>query len=407
MQLLVILVPVLFGLMGFALDLGQLYLVRGELQTAANAMATAAATRLIGTDLALDTANTFARLTLENSTGFANRYYFGGLQIGQTNGNLTSDAPDPSYYAAAADAIGTGTGNTVGGSLARHASVTLTADVPLTFWSFLSLATERRVPVAARAAAGISAPLCVACNIESIAIAAADATDTTNFGFVSGTQYTFGYVCTGSPTPSSLAGTASRIPYLLLNRYDTATSVLADEASQLYRVGAGGVPGTTLQSQSCFTINNTETMWATATPGACNATAAPTSVIDMLCGMTSRFESTYPTVCSTIPEVDTMSTAYPQDSDVTTITDYTQYLGNARRVITVAVVDVLSSSGAMTVLGFRQFLVEPVSGGADINPSDANGRFGALYIGSPVPLKQGSFAGCVQTSGPGKVVMHQ
>ena len=30
-QLAVILVPVVFGLMGFALDLGRLYLVRGEL----------------------------------------------------------------------------------------------------------------------------------------------------------------------------------------------------------------------------------------------------------------------------------------------------------------------------------------------------------------------------------------
>src|SRR3954468_1063676 len=36
LQLLVILVPVLFGLMGFALDLGRLYLIRGELNEAAN-----------------------------------------------------------------------------------------------------------------------------------------------------------------------------------------------------------------------------------------------------------------------------------------------------------------------------------------------------------------------------------
>ena len=41
--MLVILVPVLFGLIGFAVDLGRLYMVRGELKTAANAMALAAA----------------------------------------------------------------------------------------------------------------------------------------------------------------------------------------------------------------------------------------------------------------------------------------------------------------------------------------------------------------------------
>src|SRR5437764_66267 len=42
-QFLVILVPVLLGMMGFAVDLGRLYLVRGELNQAASAMAIAAA----------------------------------------------------------------------------------------------------------------------------------------------------------------------------------------------------------------------------------------------------------------------------------------------------------------------------------------------------------------------------
>ena len=47
------------------------------------------------------------------------------------------------------------------------------------------------------------------------------------------------------------------------------------------------------------------------------------------------------------------------------------------------------------------------------NPSDANGRFVATYIGSPMPLKQGNiddrfgFGVCPATSGPGKVVLHQ
>ncbi len=39
----VILVPVLLGLLGFALDLGMLYSARGELKTAASAMALASA----------------------------------------------------------------------------------------------------------------------------------------------------------------------------------------------------------------------------------------------------------------------------------------------------------------------------------------------------------------------------
>src|ERR1035438_10533632 len=67
MPLLVILVPVLFGLMGFALDLGRLYLVRGELNQAASAMALAAAEQLIGTDASLGNATTAASQSLDNT----------------------------------------------------------------------------------------------------------------------------------------------------------------------------------------------------------------------------------------------------------------------------------------------------------------------------------------------------
>ena len=48
-QFLVLLVPVLFAMIGFALDLGILYSTKGELKTAADAMALAAANRLNGT----------------------------------------------------------------------------------------------------------------------------------------------------------------------------------------------------------------------------------------------------------------------------------------------------------------------------------------------------------------------
>ena len=49
-QFLVIMVPVVLGMMGFAVDLGRMYLVRGELNQAASAMAIAAASKLNGTD---------------------------------------------------------------------------------------------------------------------------------------------------------------------------------------------------------------------------------------------------------------------------------------------------------------------------------------------------------------------
>ncbi len=63
----------------------------------------------------------------------------------------------------------------------------------------------------------------------------------------------------------------------------------------------------------------------------------------------------------------------------------------------------------MNIEGFRQFLLEPTSGLTSNNPTDAQGRFSVLYIGYPVPLKQGRFDGvsCSLTNGPGKVVLFQ
>ncbi len=90
-------------------------------------------------------------------------------------------------------------------------------------------------------------------------------------------------------------------------------------------------------------------------------------------------------------------------------TAYASYTGNSRRLITVPVVDALSSTTAMTVLGFRQFLIQPLdTAGTANNPSDVNSRFIAMYGGTVAPVRQGRFdGGCGATSGPGKVVLHQ
>ena len=80
--------------------------------------------------------------------------------------------------------------------------------------------------------------------------------------------------------------------------------------------------------------------------------------------------------------------------------------GNGRRIITIPVVDTLSPT-AMTVLGFRQFLLQPNSGATDITTGDTYGRFLGMYIGSVAPVPQGRFDGCTMPVGPGKVVLHQ
>ena len=104
--------------------------------------------------------------------------------------------------------------------------------------------------------------------------------------------------------------------------------------------------------------------------------------------------------------IDTLSTAYPADPDINSYTAYPDYTGNGRRIITIPVVDALSAT-AMTVLGFRQFLLQPNSGTTDITTGDVYGRFLGMYIGSVAPVPQGRFDGCSISAGPGKVVLHQ
>jgi Flp pilus assembly protein TadG len=443
LQLAVIMVPVLFGMMGFAIDLGRLYLIRGELNQAANAMALAAAAQLVGTSTSLDNATAVAQQSLDNTNNLGNKYNFGSLVIGQTTGNLTSTVNPPAFFATIADATGSSgsTGTQADGAAARHVEISLTADAPLLFWGMLAVGQSRKTTIAGQALAGISAPLCTACGIEPFAVAALDASDTVNFGFgdpAAGTLYTFAFECNptaGGPgtapvtAPPPLVGAV--VQYVLINRYDSANATL-DETQQLYKDGAQGLaaspdpnPTGSPVPMACAGINDaSETLWATAIPGACpTATATVTlgpSVSEAMCGLYSRFGNTAPpAVCTNdVTDFADLSAAYQPDTDIVAgETDlYISYTGNGRRIITVPVVNALAANATttMTVLGFRQFFLEPNPDGSFLNPADPNGRFVVQYIGSPAPVQQGWFddrfgLGCPVPvpSGPGKVVLHQ
>jgi hypothetical protein len=417
----VILVPVLLGLLGFALDLGMLYSAKGELKTAANAMALATASNLVGTDAAAATAQAAGLLTIQNSAVPGNKYYFHGLQIGVTTGSLVSTISDPAYYATAADAIASGSPeggaaiSQTASAQAKYARISITGETPLIFWGLLPLASSRKLAVQATAVAGVSAPLCLACGIEPFAVAAIDQTDTTDFGFTAGTIYSFTYSCTvsagspgipPSPAPPLLGGATVQLFYVLLNRLNPNNTVFPDESSQAFQDAAGGLPGNTSTAQACFMVNNTETIWLDATVNRCGVTVTPV-VTAAVCGLDARFESAQPTSCNTITNIETLSTIYPPDNDVNTYTAYTDYAGNGRRIITIPVVDSLANTTSMAVLGYRQFLLNPNAGDTDIVAGDAAGRFLGMYIGSVAPLTQGRFDGCTQSAGPGKVVLHQ
>jgi len=401
-QLLVILVPVVFALIGFAVDLGMLYSVKGELKAAADSMALAAASQLIGTDTATAAATTAAEATVENGSGFGNRYYFHGLPIGQTNGNLVSTVSDLAFFGTAADAIASGA--EAGGSSgagAKYVRTTISAQVPLLFWTFLPTVADRNVTVLATAVAGVSAPLCMGCGIEPFAVAAPDQNDTMDFGLSPNTLYSFAYLCTGLPGPTILTGATRQLNYVLLNRLDPNATVYPDEASQAFRDLAGGLPGNTNSAISCFMVNQPEVIWANAVVNPCSARRIAPVLSDALCGLDTRLDPTTPGSCEGIPGVDTLWPVYSPDPDTNAYTAYSDYTGNGRRIITIPIVDTLSASGGMNVLGFRQFLVS----GAAV--TDVFGRFIAMYIGNVAPIKQGSFQGCQLSNGPGKVVLHQ
>jgi hypothetical protein len=441
LQLLVILVPVLFGLMGFAVDLGRLYLIKGELNQAANAMAMAAAANLNGTAGSLEIAALAANNTISQDLGDGNKYNFGSLVLGDTTGLLTSTVPAPLFYSTYSDAVDPTSTNYADGTTARFTQISLQADAPLLFWSILPLGQTRKTSVGAFAVAGISAPLCTVCSMEDFAIADLSAgADTTDFGFVFNTKYTFHYDCTGAAgTSATLIPDATiSIPYVLIDRYNP--NLALDETQQLFRTGAGGLiplPSSTANRQfSCFTVNAAEFLWGNAgnggtstVPAACGAgtgTANP-QVEEMLCGMYSRYDDpNVLTACTVVDSLTDISPGYQPDTDLADYDDYTAYGGNGRRIITVPIVDVLSTAGGttMNVLGFRQFLVTPTPNpntGLGNDPSDGHGRFNAIYIGSVVPVKQGFYnslinggslpvapaAACGITSGPGKVVLHQ
>lgn len=404
----VLFVPVLLAFMGFAVDYGRLYMIRAELQSAANSAALAAAARLAGFDAALDLAASSANLAIGEAGGLANKIDYGGRIIGGGD-TLTSTIEEPQYFETVSDATGAdGTSTATGLLPPRHVRITLAAQAPTVFFRFLPLGQEGRLDMRVSAVAGVSAPLCVACGIEPIVIAAPDATETTDFGFTTGTRYTLGFTCNGQPQPQAVAGSTQRIPYLLLNRYDTDSEV--PEQTQGFRIGLAGLPGNVSELKSCVNISTPETIWETAAAVACNQNNVPSVVRGFTCGLANRFEAGVYSGCETVTDSDVWAQSVIPDSDLTDTDDYqTTYAGNARRVITIPIAETLGDPTAITILGFRQFLLNPVANTTNINPLDTNGRFLVTYLGSPMPLRTGRFSGCPApvSAGPGKVVLHQ
>ena len=229
------------------------------------------------------------------------------------------------------------------------AQINITAEAPLLFWSLLPGGESRRTTIAARAVAGMSAPLCMACGIEPFAVAAIDPGDTVNFGFgepTAGQLYTFGFQCLGNNPLPALPGTTTVVRYGILNRYDAASPSL-DESQQFFHGGAAGVIASTSPNPTgsavplgCFAINDAaEVIWPSTSPNLCG-TRRPIGVAQALCGLYSRFDNANPPgACTTnVTDFTDLAAAFAPDTDITTGTAdlYASYTGNGRRVVTVA-----------------------------------------------------------------------
>jgi hypothetical protein len=317
------------------------------------------------------------------------------------------NVPTPAYFATAGDALnayGSTTATSLAdGTSARHATVNLSADAPLLFWSLLSLGQSRKTSIAASAAAGVSPPLCTACSIEPFAIVAPDPTAAAaDFGLTVGDLYTLGAQCAPG-NAAAIPPTVTRLQYVVINRLDSNSTFT--EPQQIYRDAAQGLTPSTSSAQSCAVVGSTETPWATVTAQACAAVNPAASLEYAMCGVSTRLSDTAPPVCAGNTELVQVATSYAQDTDITYVTDYSSYAGNNRRLMNLPVIDSLTG---LNVLGFRQFLLEPNATGAINDPSDGDGRFIAMYLGVVAPMKQGRFdGGCAATRGPGKVVLFQ
>lgn len=414
LQMLVILVPVLLGFAGFAVDLGRLYMIRGELKAAADAMALAGAAQLIGTGDADARATDAIEAARREANGVQNRYDYGGLPVGETSGSLTSTV-EPAFFGDLASATGGDGAPPVTVRQNRYARVTVTADAPLVFFRLLVIGQEGRAPVRVQSVAGVSAPLCTACGIEPMVVSALNPEDSEHFGFVPETRYTFGYVCTGPNQPQPLAGAVQRIPFLLFDRFSNTPAGTPEAAA--VRAGAGGLP-LTGGSSGCIRasfVSATEEAALFVQPLACappgNVAQLSGPVRPFVCGLSARLEEGGAAGCEAA-DVPGNAPGYLPDTFLDAIDEYASYTGNTRRIITVAVVReaVASAPTTVEVLGFRQFLLDP-----NLLPSDQNVRFNALYLGYPMPLRFGSIATaadaggnvCAVNYGPGKVVLHQ
>jgi hypothetical protein len=420
---------VIFGLLVMATDVGRFYLIQGELQTAADAAALAAATQLIGTGNARERGDNQLNASFDSSTGNDNRFNLRMNQLGASGGSTLVTSMDWDYFPMLADAQSNSNGGLTGGIdwgsgfYPKYIRVGITAEAPVMFAPLLTRELTRP-SIAVSAVAGVSGPICSACGIEGFAVADRSAgEDTLHYGFEPGIFYTLFLVSTqrtgGPVTPAPLLNTSASVPYVVLNHVPNGPAEL-DVDGTLFEFGAGGLsasPG--LSIPASVTIDSAETAYT--------VTGTTSAGQDILCGLNVRFGvPPLENNCANLGggQFPALAQLYSADADAGVgmftagegLQDFaseyraalTEDDGRLRRVLTVAIVDAADS---LTVLNFRQFLIQmsPVSPAVSqgLNTTLITGAFRAQYIGAPVPLRCGGIGGLCRVSlGVGRTVLH-
>lgn len=407
----ILLAFVVFGFLGFAVDLGRLYLIRGELHVAAEAMALAAAQELIGTEDGMGRAEAAVNAIQASGEGSeANKYDFGGATIGEGAGALISEVRALELYEKYTEATDPEMDSLAPGPLARFVRVRVRAEAPLTFWQLLPSGQSGVTMIETAAVAGPSAPLCSACGIEPLVVQPPDAQSPPDFGFLVDRKYTLYTQCTPG-LPLALEGTSGSLPYTVLRRAVEGVGAGAAPLAQVFRASAAGLPGPAWplaeDTAACPTIAQPPELRAPQIVQRPCATPLRDDVIRAtLCGLGARLTSIPAGPCADL--ADQFDGLPPPDTPEEVDT-YSEYEGNRRRILTVAVSISnlpLNVDGQIVIGGFRQFLLEPHPASQEVNAADPFGRFVARYIGSAAPIKQGRVGSCGQTEGPGKVVLH-
>jgi len=419
------LTTLLIGLLVFATDFGRMYLIQGELQSAADAAALAAATQLMGTAGSADHGNDQVTASFDPTTGNDNRFNLRLNAIGANSGTglTTSQATD--YFATLLDARGNVNGGQTGGidwgsgQYPKYVRVQLTAQAPVLFLPLLSRTFSALPNVTVKSVAGVSAPICSACGIDGLAVVdLSGGADPNNYGFVPGSFYTLYLVRSqrnnGAATPGTPADGTQLATYVVLNHTPNGPQALDSDAT-LFEVASGGLSASpTLDIPGTIAIGSAETLYGIGA----SLTVGP----DILCGLNARF-GVDPALTPNCATVDTagfvpLAPLFSPDSDVGGAAGYaagaglqdfaSEYDGNVRRVLTVAIIDAAAS---LNVLNFRQFLIEPSPTSATViqglNTTLLTGAFRAQYLGAPVPVRCGGVGGiCTISSGIGRTVLY-